>query len=206
MLSAKRVPREEVLEHAAEGYRRRYPDGPPRVGRPANAGAVLLLVGGDVLEMTYRGRLYEIGFPSFEDGVRLTLASHALEALEEDATPERYLAYLEALRLVASMAPKYLKPAVPSPELPLRHRTGLRLRRLCWILRLRLNPFRNATEAEVGLLLGFFLRSRTRSRVGSPGSSEARRRQTSSTSGRSIVSLTAPRRRAGKISSTASPI
>lgn len=175
-LTATRTPRAELLRDAEAGYRKRYPEGPPRAELPRNIGPALLLAGADSLELVYRGRIYELGFPSFADGVRLEQARAAVELMEEEPTAEHLPGYARALELTVSLATRYLFPALPTPDLPRLHRLRIHLRRLRWRLRLRRNPYRDATEAEVGQLLGFFLRSRMRSRAGSPtGSGPARR-------------------------------
>lgn len=191
-LTAQRTPRAEVLKHAEELYQERFPDGPPAEA-PANVGTMLLLAGADVLEMTYKGTLYELGHVSFEDGLELTRAREALEQLEEAVTEANVRAYALAAQRVVDMAPKYLFPVHG------------RFRRLRWRLRLRRNPFRDATDAEVGLLLGFFLRCRMRSRVGSRPPSGARRELISLTSGTSTGSRTGNGRARGSTSFTGSP-
>ena len=156
MMRAERPPRAVIEEMAREGYRQRFPasrqPGPP----PANVGAALLLLEDDSVRIPYRGRMYELGHVSFEDGLRLVAARSAIEALEKaEPTPANRTAYLLAMRLVVSMAPRYLLPVK-------------RVRRFFWRLRIRRNPFRSATDAEVGHFLGFFLGCRTRSRVQYP--------------------------------------
>ncbi len=151
---AHRVPREIVLEHARAGYRERYPEGRPAGAPAANVGPALRVLEADAIRIPYKGREYELGHVSFEDGLRLVEAKAAIVGIEPDAdpTPERVAAYLQAMRLVVSIAPRYLVPVTP-------------VRRLLWRLGLRRNPFRSATDAEVGHFLGFFLACRTRSRV-----------------------------------------
>ncbi len=153
MMKAERPSRAMREEMAREGFLRRFPDGAPKGEPPANAGAALLLMEADTFRVPYRGRVYELGHVSFEDGLRLIVARTAIEALDnEEPTEANQAAYLAAMRLVVAMAPRYL--------LPVR-----RVRRLFWRLHLRRNPFRKATDAEVGHILGFFLTSRMRSRV-----------------------------------------
>ena len=122
---------------------------------PRNVRATLQALG-DVVRITHRGRLYELGHVSFEDGLRLTEASAAIESIKDAtaaATVENLATYLRAGLTVVGMAPRYLRPVTL-------------VGRLLWPFRLRRNPFRNSTDAEVGQLLGFFLASRMRSRVG----------------------------------------
>ncbi len=160
MMRAERPARAVIEELAREGYRKRFSAGRQPAPPPANVGAALLLLEGDSVRIPYRGRMYELGYVSFEDGLRLVAARSAIEALEEsEPTPANRAAYLQAMRLVVSMAPRYLLPVK-------------RVRRFFWRLRLRRNPFRSATDAEVGHFLGFFLGCRTRSRVQYPNAAE----------------------------------
>ncbi len=153
MMQAERPRRAVVEAMARDGYRERYPDGRPSVEPPANVQPALFLLGAESRILPYRGRGYVVGHVSFEDGIRLTLARSAVEALDEAApTPENTEAYLLAMRLIVRLAPRYLVPIET-------------VRRFFWRLGLRRNPFKDATEREVGQLLGFFLVSRTRSRV-----------------------------------------
>ena len=159
-MEAIRLPR-EVLEAASreaylEHFRSREPGAPP-----ANVEPTLQLLGaGGVLCVPYRGVGYALGFVSFADGVRLVRAKAQIEELiDEEVTEETLAVYLEGMRVVVKMAPKYLRPVG-------------RWRRFVYGV-LRVNPFRSATDREVGQLLGFFLTSRMRSRVplapGTPG-------------------------------------
>lgn len=153
MMRAERLPRAVIEEMARDGFRRRYPDGVPRGKPPANVGAALLLLEADSVRIPYRGHVYELGHVSFEDGLRLVQARTAVEALEgATVTDENRGPYLEGMRLIVSMAPRYLRPVRP-------------VRRFFWRLRIRRNPFRKATDLEVSQLLGFFLACRMRSRV-----------------------------------------
>ena len=142
----------EELERAA--FQRYVPERPP-VKPPANVLSALIMLGeGGRLGVPYRGRVYELGFVSFADGIRLAEARAVIESIpeEESLSAENTERYLRALETVVSMAPKYLMPTTP-------------VRRLLWRLRIRSNPFRSATDGEVGQLLGFFLQCRMRSRV-----------------------------------------
>ncbi len=155
-MRAEKPPRFVIEAMAREGYRKRFPEGRPRGKPPANAGAALLVLGAESVRIPYRGRMYELGHVSFEDGLRLLSAQEAIEALEgSESTPENRAAYLHAMRLIVAMAPRYLLPVAP-------------VRRFFWRLRIRRNPFRKATDAEVGQFLGFFLGCRMRSRVQYP--------------------------------------
>jgi len=155
-----RVPREELERMAREQYARVYRDGRsdrPKPERPRNVRASLLVFGADKVEVPFHGRMYELTPVSFEDGMRLSDVRATIEELE-DAEPTRENArrYLDACRLVVRLAPRYMLPRG-------------RLRRALWRLRLRRNPFRQASEREVGELLGFFLGCRMMSRVRHPG-------------------------------------
>ena len=159
---AERIPRADLEAMAHEGYRKQFPGGPPPGAPPANARPTLLLLGGDVIRIPFRGLVYELGHVSFEDGIRLVMARAAILELEDgEPTEENAAAYVKAMRTVVAMAPRYLLPVN-------------RLRRIFWRVRLRRNPFRSATDTEVGHLLGFFLGCRTRSRVQYPAPAAAR--------------------------------
>jgi len=148
-------PRRAVVEAlAAEGYRERYPEGRQEAPPAANVAPALRLLGSERLVVPYRGRAYELGHVSFEDGLHLVRARAAIEALDgaEEVTPERAAAYLGGMRTIVRLVPRYLLPVEP-------------VRRFFWRLRIFRNPFSRATDAEVGQLLGFFLGSRMRSRV-----------------------------------------
>lgn len=143
----------EVLEAASrDAYLERFPTGRESAA-PANVQPTLQVLGaGGVLRVPYAGIDYELGHVSFADGVRLLAAKAKVEVLkvDDDLTAENLTVYLEGMAVVVKMAPKYLRPVS-------------RWRRsVSW---LRRNPFRSATDAEVGQLLGFFLASRMRSRV-----------------------------------------
>ncbi len=163
-----RFAKADVERIAREGYKRHFPDGPPVAPAPTNGRAMLLLVGDDTLELAYRGTLFELGHVSFEDGIVCVQAKAVLERTDEseEITSESVALYRAACRAIVELAPRYLRPVHG------------RLRRLRWRLRLRRNPFRNATDAEVGQLLGFFLACRMRSRVHSrpPSAKDAPRR------------------------------
>lgn len=147
----------EGLERVArEQYARAFP-APGPAPRPRNAIPALHVLGAERLAFVFRGVAYEIVPVSFEDGIRLCEVRAQLVAAEDEdtLTPEVARDARNALRVVASLATKYLRP--------LRWH-----RRLLWALRLRRNPYRRATEREVGQLLGFFLGCRTMSRARSP--------------------------------------
>ena len=162
MMRAEKPPRAVIEAMAREGYEKRFPKGRPTAPPPANGRPALVLLGSESYQVVaFGGRGYELGHVSFEDGIRLVGAKATVEALDEsDPTPENVEAYLAALRLIVRMAPRYLLPVE-------------RARRLLWRLRLLRNPFRHATDREVGQLLGFFLACRMRSRVRASTPAEA---------------------------------
>lgn len=153
-----RVPREELERMAREEYARQFPRGRPAPAQPRNVRATLLSMGEGRLEITHRGRSYELLPVTFSDGLRLQEARAAIERADhaqhntDELTPEVMRDYYMALKHVVSLAPQYLRPVG-------------RVRRLLWRLGLTRNPYRGATEAEVGQLLGFFLATSTRSSV-----------------------------------------
>ena len=147
-------PRREVIEAIARaGYEKRYPKGRPTAAPPANGRPALALLGSASYHVVpYDGRGYVLGYVSFEDGIRLMEAKASVDALQDsDPTPEAVSAYRDAMRVIVGMAPRYLLPIE-------------RVRRFFWRLGLLRNPWRTATDAEVGQLLGFFLACRMRSR------------------------------------------
>jgi hypothetical protein len=153
-----RIPRAELERMAHEQYQSQFGGERPAATRPRNVRATRLLVGAEQLCIEYRGRPYELLPVEFADGVLLAECRAAVEEIEDEAklSPELVRDYLVALRKVVALAPKYLRPAAG-------------VGRLLWRLRIRRNPYRNATEAEVGQLLGFFLGCRMRSSVRYPG-------------------------------------
>ena len=159
---AERIPREVVEAASREAYLEKYRSRGP-TPTPANVEPTLQLLGaGGVLCVPYRGVGYALGFVSFEDGVKLLRAKAQVEVLvDDDLSDEKLAVYLEGMRVVVSMAPKYLRP--------------VSLWRRFVYRALRVNPFRRATDREVGQLLGFFLTSRMRSRgLQAPGTPEAK--------------------------------
>ncbi len=156
MMKAERPRRAVVEAMAREGYRRKYPETRSSGAPPANGLPALLVLEAERFQVPYGGRLYELGHVSFEDGIRLVEAQTAINAITEGGeTPEKVAAYLRGMLYVVRLAPRYLVPVG-------------RIRRLFWRLRLRRNPFRKATDSEVGHILGFFLASRMRSRAQYP--------------------------------------
>lgn len=154
MPTFERVPRAELERMAREAYARHHPPRPSKPPPPRNSVPTLLALGAERLAFAYRGVAYEILPVSFDDGVRLCEARAALDVAEDDdlLTPEAAREARRALHFVASLSTRYLRPV-------------RWWRRLLWALRLRRNPYRRATETEVGQLLGFFLGCRTMSRA-----------------------------------------
>lgn len=145
----------EDLERMARGqYARAHAPRPGPPPKPRNAAPALLVLGAERVAFAYRDVAYEVLPVSFDDGLRLCEARAALDAAADDdrLTPEVARDARQSLRFVASLATRYLRPV-------------RWWRRLLWALRLRRNPYRRATEAEVGQLLGFFLGCRTMSRA-----------------------------------------
>lgn len=145
---------EDLERMAREAYARSVPPREAAPPKPRNAAPLLHVLGGERVAFGFRGVAYEILPVSFDDGVRLVEARAALDAAADESrlTPEVARDARTALRFVASLAPRYMRP--------------LRIvRRLLWHLGLRTNPYRRATEREVGQLLGFFLTCRTMSRA-----------------------------------------
>lgn len=192
-----RVAPEEIERIAREGFERVYgaPGESSASGAPRNAGPTLVVTGGEHLEIPFRGRWYRLRPVGWEDGLRLVVAKAAIDQMAEELDdheliPESVRTYSEAMSLVVSLVPKYLTPKAW---------WGRRLR---WRLRLHRNPFRWSTDAEVGQLLGFFLASRTMSRVRSPDISPATVGPTSSTRASSSGARSGRGRRRGSSSLT----
>lgn len=126
--------------------------------RPLNLRAVCEIAGDELLY--FNGRHYLVPPVTFEDGAVLTDLLAQVQALGMVERPTR--AQLEEMRDVLRAAVSLMGSLVR----PLRYRArGPRgvLSRMAW--RFTGNPFRRATAAEVGWLLGFFCALRTRPRV-----------------------------------------
>lgn len=143
-----KLARSELIRIAREEYARQMPE-PPKRTPERNVGATLVALGAERVGIEYGGVRYELRPVSFEDGLRLIGARSAIERLGEVAQPEAgdVEAYRQALRTVVKVAKRYIVPVGWRKWLP------------------RRNPWRSATEVEVGQLLGFALGCRTRSRV-----------------------------------------
>jgi hypothetical protein len=150
---------EELERLAREQYARAFPKRPASVTRARNVRATLLIVGDGKVEFAFHGRMYEVLPVSFEDGCRLQDVQATLGELAETGStgganggPETIERSLHAFRFIAGLARRYVRPRG-------------KWRRLLWTVRLTRNPFRRATPAEVGELLGFFLGCQMRSSV-----------------------------------------
>lgn len=176
MLIAQAVQREEVERASREAYRARYSGGPVEAPAPLNVVPTLVVIGETSIEIPFRGRMYEFRPIGFADGLRLLEARRLLENVEAEPTPENVAGARAALHMVAGMARKYLRPRG-------------RLRRLRWRLRLSRNPYRRATEAEVGQLLGFFLAFRMSSSGASRRAPASSRNRPTSSSRPSSIAL-----------------
>lgn len=123
-----------------------------------NLGPVLDLSG--PLPLEFRGQTYLVPPVPFVFGVRLVGLQERVRRLQDQPdTP----AVLEELRAILEEAVE-LFPSLVRPR---------GWRRLIW--RIAPNPFRGASEFEIGELMGFFLGCRTRSRVRHPSPTTAPR-------------------------------
>lgn len=106
------------------------------------------------LPLEFAGRTYLVPPVPFVFGVRLVELQERVRGLQgRPETPETMAELRAILDEAVALYPRLVRPR------------GL-LRRLAW--RLAPNPFRGASEYEVGELLGFFLGCRMRSRVRHP--------------------------------------
>jgi hypothetical protein len=97
----------------------------------------------DPMRMAYRGRIYELLPVSYRDGIR---AVQIQEAIVQAAEKADYEAYAGLLTNAVGLIRSGLRPHKPSWVVRLAWRCG-------W------NPFKDATEMEIGeFLLGFSLR------------------------------------------------
>lgn len=100
--------------------------------------------------LAYGGRVYDVPPVPFPAGIQLVELRAQLQAATSPAEE------LRALREMARVMKRLVRPRGA-------------LRRATWFL--RRNPFRHASEQEIGELLGFFSVHRTQSRVRFPSSS-----------------------------------
>lgn len=183
----RRFSRAELEELAHEQYVREFPSSPEPRLRFANVRPVLGLSGAD--HVFSRGKIWEVPAIPFEAGARLVEIRQGLESLTAaQETPETVQLYLELLRSAVALFPRLVRPQARG------------LRRLLWRMGIRRNPWRDASEEEVGEMVGFFYRSRTRSpgrgRAGE-GEPQARPHSTSSTGSMSSAPRSAATRPAG---------
>jgi len=146
MIAIKRFTRAELEEIAREQYRARYTDR----GRPEvrNGRAVLMLA--EPERLYYRGRAYEVRPVPYTAGIRLLEMQERFRAFAEaPPTAESVREYARLCREATRLFRRLVRP--------------YGVRRLIWPL--CRNPFRDATEAEIGGLVGFFSMHRTRSSV-----------------------------------------
>jgi len=157
------VPKNRIAELAHERYALEYGSGTPEPVAHKNGPAALQAVGaGAGLRFEFQGREYELRPVSFEDGIRLVEAREAIEKIgnreaREGFDLETAEGYIRALKTVVACTHRYVRPAAGP------------LHRFFWKRGWMPNPFRSATEAELGTLLGFFLGCRTISSVRRPG-------------------------------------
>lgn len=120
--------------------------------RIANVGAVLGLGGADYFH--FRGVTYRVQPLGFEDGCKLQDLTQQLgEFARQNVSP------MECLALLRSIADVFRSIATPAKG----------IRRILWKFGLPFqNPFRAASQQELGELLGFFLGRRTMSSVRLP--------------------------------------
>lgn len=133
---------EAQLEHAqAELRGEQRPDAP----EIANAATVLGL--GEAGVLFFRGRAFRVPPVGYREGVRLQQLADRLAALALAAAPDD-----EQVEAIDEMIAAFARLA---------HPVGWR----GWLRALLPNPFRHASEVEVGQLLAFFSHCRTRSSV-----------------------------------------
>ena len=112
------------------------------------------------LPLEFRGRTYLVPPVPFVFGVRLVGLQDRVRRLQNQPDSPEMLAELQAiLEEAVGMYPSLVRPKG--------------WRRLFW--RVVPNPFRGASEFEIGELLGFFLGCRMRSRVRHPAPATAPR-------------------------------
>ena len=147
MIAVKRFTRAELEEIAREQYHARFGGG---AARPEirNRQAVLMLA--EPERLYYRGRAYEVRPVPYTAGIRLLEMQERFRAFAEaPPTAESVREYARLCREAVRLFRRLVRP--------------YGLRRLIWPL--CRNPFRDATEAEIGGLVGFFSTCRTRSSV-----------------------------------------
>lgn len=139
----------EDLEHAQRELRARIERAWQRSPRALNGAAVLDL--GDDVAFTWRGRAFRARV-DYKHGTRLMELVMNLRAFGADVPCERLDEYRETLRRMVVLFGRVARP---------RARRGTP-RWLRYRLRLYRNPFRHATEGDIGRLAVFFSALRTR--------------------------------------------
>lgn len=150
MITIERVSREEMdRRHAAKRPKRAT----VHVPKALNTQQVLDL--GNLVFFTFRGRAYGVPPLPYRDGLELS---------DLEAQARSFVG-----RVTLDTLPEYhaLVKTIPRKLWRLTRSVGP-LRRVLRALGLLRNPFTKMTEAELGELLGFFLRCPTRSRVQFP--------------------------------------
>lgn len=157
------VPKNRIAEYARERYAEMYGDAPQSAPPQKNGRAALQAIGlASALRFEFRDQEYDLLPVSFADGIRLVEAREAIERIGARDAREGFEldtaeGYIAALRTVVGLTRNYVRP-VAGPAYRFFWNRG-------WVP----NPFRSATEAELGTLLGFFLGCRTISSVRRPG-------------------------------------
>ncbi|MFW6079797.1 MAG: hypothetical protein ACODAE_09255 [Gemmatimonadota bacterium] len=139
-----------ALEEAQERLRTRAREATPP--RPRNTGAVIEL--GEAVLFAWRGRPYR-AFVGYKTGTELADLWARLGELGESVERERLGEYRDILDGMVRLFKHIARPTVRPWRLIRRARIALGLYR---------NPFRDATEREIGDLVVFFSTLRTRRR------------------------------------------
>lgn len=138
MKIAEKVSHDRLREMAREEYRRQFP-GPVRNEMPGTVNADAARHVGRPVVFAFRGEPYTLPPIPWEDGV--ALYELQMRFLRPGSTDEYRDACREAVRLMGRLA----------------HRRGWRGR----LRRILPNPFRHASEGEIGEVLDFFWTCRT---------------------------------------------
>ena len=138
-----------AANHRAAAARTGRPSSPPP---PKTANVVPVLALGDTAFVHFRGRAFAVPPVPWHAGTKIQAALVAARDLGTDMGPA------EIEKLHAIMAP------IPDLVWSLCRPVGILPRLFRW-LRILPNPFRHATEGELGALLGLFWERRTRSSV-----------------------------------------
>lgn len=118
-----------------------------------NAGTVQAIA--EYRALAFRGRTYRVDPVSYLDGIEAQRLALALDQLTSQPVTDETLATYEALsRRIAEFAGRLLVPTTPGAS-----------RWIYKLTRFKRNPLRDATEHEIGAVLGFLLTCRTSTRV-----------------------------------------